>query len=173
MKCNKCGKELETSKVIEKPEDKHCDVIRRQYQCHTCKSSYETIEKKVVPIYKIYILKLDDCVEFSRQYYKESLLEALEDESNAEAIADDIINAWYLYALQNSNATIKGEEDIKELRIAYTIDDLVSFTVRTLYSRGLAEASKNYLNLCILSFVKIGMYRKLLDEISNEKEGVN
>ena len=168
MKCNNCNKELELIKTVEKPEDKHCDVVRRQYQCRTCKLVYETLEKKVVPIYKIYIMKKDDCVEFSRCYYKESLLEALKDEPNAEEIADDIINAWYLHALQNSNKTITNEEDIKELRIAHTIDDLISFTVRILYNRGLANASKNYLHLCLLSFVKAGMFGDLLDEISAE-----
>ncbi len=145
LKCTNCGEDLKFVSNIDN-DNYFENAIRRIYICEKCRLSFETTERFNVIKPIVYIIKNDCCEMFSEEKYLKTLKEAMFPVA-FETLIQDIVDTWYLYALHNSNAIIQDDDDIRELRVAYTIDTLVEFTVKKLYEAGFESAALDYLSL--------------------------
>ena len=171
MRCTKCGEKLRLVSSSETyRDDAYWNAVRRKYVCDNCKLSYDTVERFDVIKPKVFIIKGATCEPFSEQKYLETLEKVMVFPFMFPTVTQDIIDSWYMYALHHSNSKATSEYDISELRVAYTIDDLVEFTVRKLCKVGLDDTARDYLVFHSKYLISNELFGDLMDEFNLELE---
>lgn len=170
LKCTNCGSELKLVSQNDNQDDKFWNATRRQYICDKCRLYFETVERIEVVKPIVYIIGKERCELFAEDEYIDSLNKALTFPFLYPTVIPDIVDSWYMYALHNSNAIITHKEDIRELRVAYTIDTLVEFTVKKLCEVGLNSTARDFLALYSDYLISNDLSSKLITKYNFEDD---